>query len=157
MGLTSRRRKSSLPRSEQTASHLGTSALCPFLYRLEALGQTEGPEPCLHFLASLTARCGPTKPVGLHGLSVRHSQLTPSWSDRQDPPAVGRLTAQSTAALSTTYRSLCRHLPVHLGGDGRETTRGTPQVGDRVSPQAPFSPFRVPPRPAALSSAEGGP
>lgn len=59
---------------------------------------------------------------------------------------MGRLTAQSTAALPTTYRSLCRRLPVHPGGGG-EITSSTPQAGDWASPQAPFSPFRVPPAP----------
>lgn len=62
--------KSSLPCSEQTASHLGTSALCPFLYRPGSAWADRGPRTVPAFS------------------SVAHSQVRPrqasrtSWSER---------------------------------------------------------------------------
>lgn len=76
-GLTSLRRKSSLPCSEQTASRLGTSAACRFLYRPGSAWADRGPRTVPAFPSVPRGRVRPAKPAGLHGLSVCTAHSSP--------------------------------------------------------------------------------
>ena len=69
----------------------------------------------------------------------------PQLESPAGPPAAGRLTAQSTAVLSTpTGVSAGTSLGTQEGTAG-ETASVTPQPGDRATLHTPFSPFCVPP------------
>ena len=72
----------------------------------------------------------------------------PQLESPAGPPAAGRLTAQSTATLSTpTGVSAGTSLGTQEGTAG-ETASVTPQPGDQASLHTPFPPH---PRPASRS------
>lgn len=113
-GLTSLRRKSSLPCSEQTASRLGTSAACRFLYSPGSAWADRGPRTVPAFSSVPHGQVGPAKPAGLHGLSVCTTHSSPPagvtsripllWGGSQpraQPPSPPPTGVSAGASLST--------------------------------------------------------